>query len=134
MDLQPVHREGSGRSLRSAQTLAARLSHQHVDNEHLLVALLEQEQGIAPNILLPSAASIWRKLHRRLMSELERQSKVTASSGASGMYLTQRLAAVLGNAEQEAKRMRDDLISVEHRCWPCRRATAWPGSFSATTA
>ncbi|MCX7603522.1 MAG: ATP-dependent chaperone ClpB [Bryobacteraceae bacterium] len=100
-------------ALRSAQTLAARLSHQHVDNEHLLVALLEQEQGIAPNILLRAGFDL-EKLHRRLMTELERQPKVTVSGGASGMYMTQRLAAVLGNAEQEAKRMKDDFISVEH--------------------
>ncbi|GIU75441.1 MAG: chaperone protein ClpB 1 [Bryobacteraceae bacterium] len=100
-------------ALRAAQTLAARLSHQHVDNEHLLVALLEQEQGIAPNILLKAGFDL-EKLHRRLMTELERQPKVTVSGGASGMYLTQRLAAVLGNAEQEARRMKDDFISVEH--------------------
>ncbi|MGC8881518.1 MAG: ATP-dependent chaperone ClpB [Bryobacteraceae bacterium] len=100
-------------ALRAAQTLAARLSHQHVDNEHLLVALLEQEQGIAPNILLKAGFDL-EKLHRRLMTELERQPKVTVSGGASGMYLTQRLAAVLGHAEQEARRMKDDFISVEH--------------------
>jgi len=100
-------------ALRAAQTLAARLSHQHVDNEHLMVALLEQEQGIAPNILLKAGFDL-EKLHRKLMAELERQPKVTVSGGASGMYLTQRLAAALGNAEQEAKRMKDDFISVEH--------------------
>jgi len=100
-------------ALRAAQTLAARLSHQHVDNEHLMVALLEQEQGIAPNILLKAGFDL-EKLHRKLMAELERQPKVTVSGGASGMYLTQRLAAALGNAEQEARRMKDDFISVEH--------------------
>ena len=100
-------------ALRSAQTLAARLSHQHVDNEHLLVALLEQEQGIAPNILLKAGFDL-EKLHRKLMAELERQPKVTVSGGASGMYMTQRMAAVLGNAEQEARRMKDDFVSVEH--------------------
>jgi ATP-dependent Clp protease ATP-binding subunit ClpB len=100
-------------ALRAAQTLAARLSHQHVDNEHLMVALLEQEQGIAPNILLKAGFDL-EKLHRKLMAELERQPKVTVSGGASGMYLTQRLAGALGNAEQEARRMKDDFISVEH--------------------
>ncbi len=100
-------------ALRSAQTLAARFSHQHIDNEHLLVALLEQEQGIAPNILLKAGFDL-EKLHRKLLAELERQPKVTVSGGASGMYMTQRLAAVLGNAEQEAKRMKDDFVSVEH--------------------
>jgi len=100
-------------ALRGAQTLAARLSHQQVDNEHLLLSLLEQENGIAPNVLLKAGFDLER-LHRRLLSELERLPKVTVASGSSGMYLTQRLAAVIGHAEQEAKKLKDDFVSVEH--------------------
>jgi ATP-dependent Clp protease ATP-binding subunit ClpB len=100
-------------ALRGAQTLAARLSHQQVDNEHLFVTLLEQEDGVAPNILLKAGLDL-EKIHRRMMVELEKLPKVTVSSGSQGMYLTQRMAAVIGNAEQEAKRLKDDFISVEH--------------------
>jgi ATP-dependent Clp protease ATP-binding subunit ClpB len=100
-------------AIRGAQTLAARLSHQQVDNEHLLLALLEQEEGVTPNILLKAEMDLER-LHRRLLTELEKLPKVTVSGGGSGMYLTQRLAAVIGNAEQAAKKMKDDFVSVEH--------------------
>ena len=100
-------------ALRGAQTLAARLSHQQVDNEHLFLTLLEQEEGIVPNVLLKAGVDLER-IHRRLLAELEKLPKVTVSTGSSGMYLTQRLAAVIGNAEQEAKKLKDDFISVEH--------------------
>ena len=100
-------------ALRGAQTLAARLSHQQVDNEHLFVALLEQENGLAASILLKAGVAL-EPLHRRLLNELEKLPKVTVSGGSSGMYLTQRMAAVIGNAEQEAHKRKDDFVSVEH--------------------
>ncbi|MGJ5819624.1 ATP-dependent chaperone ClpB [Paludibaculum fermentans] len=113
MDLNR-YTEKSQEAIRGAQTLAARLSHQQVDNEHLLLALLEQENGLAPSILLKAGINL-ESAHRRLMSELEKLPKVQVSGGGGqGMYLTQRLAAVIGNAEQEAKKLKDDFVSVEH--------------------
>ena len=101
-------------ALQNAQSLSARLSQQQVDNEHLLVALLEQENGLAPTILLKAGVQL-EPLHRKLMQELERLPKVqVAGSGGPGMYVTQRLQSVLANAEQEARRLRDDFLSVEH--------------------
>ena len=106
--------ERTQQALQSAQSLAARLSHQQVDNEHLLVALLEQENGLVPGILLKAGVEL-EPLHRRLMQELERLPKVQASGpGGPGMYVTQRLQQVLANAEQEAKRLKDEYLSVEH--------------------
>jgi len=106
--------ERTQQALQNAQSLAARLSHQQVDSEHLLVALLEQENGLAPTILLKAGLEL-EPLHRKLMQELDRLPKVqTASSGGPGMYVTQRLQTVLANAEQEARRLRDDYLSVEH--------------------
>ncbi|QOY89708.1 ATP-dependent chaperone ClpB [Paludibaculum fermentans] len=113
MDLNR-YTEKSQEAIRGAQTLAARLSHQQVDNEHLLLALLEQENGLAPSILLKAGVNL-ESAHRRLMAELDKLPKVQVSGGGSqGMYLTQRLAAVIGNAEQEAKKLKDDFVSVEH--------------------
>ncbi|MBI4890350.1 MAG: ATP-dependent chaperone ClpB [Acidobacteria bacterium] len=112
MDLNR-YTERAQEALKDAQLLAARLSHQQVDNEHLLLALLEQQEGVAPSILLKAGLDLER-LHRRLAGELEKLPKVTVSGGSSGMYLTQRLAAVLGNAEQAAKKLKDDFVSVEH--------------------
>ena len=111
MDLNRLT-EKSQQAVQAAQSLAARLSHQQVDNEHLFLALLEQENGIAATVLLKAAIPL-EQLHRRALSELERLPKVTVS-GPSGMYLTQRLNAVFGNAEQEAKKLKDDFVSVEH--------------------
>jgi ATP-dependent Clp protease ATP-binding subunit ClpB len=108
-------------AVQGAQTLAARLSHQQIDNEHLLAALLEQQGGLAPEIIV-RAGGRPDQLHQRLMAELERQPKVSGT-GSSGMYLTQRLAAVLGNAEQEARRSRDEFVSVEHLL-----AALWSGN------
>ncbi|WP_321478280.1 ATP-dependent chaperone ClpB [uncultured Paludibaculum sp.] len=112
MDLNR-YTEKSQEAIRGAQTLAARLSHQQVDSEHLLLALLEQENGLAPSILLKAGVNL-ESAHRRLMTELDKLPKVQVSGGGQGMYLTQRLAAVIGNAEQEAKRLKDDFVSVEH--------------------
>jgi ATP-dependent Clp protease ATP-binding subunit ClpB len=105
--------EKSQEAIRGAQTLAARLSHQQVDNEHLTVALLEQENSLAATILLKAGLDL-EKVHRRLMAELDKLPKVTTSGSSAGMYLTQRLTAVIGNAEQEAKKYKDDFVSVEH--------------------
>ncbi|HEY3442204.1 MAG TPA: ATP-dependent chaperone ClpB [Paludibaculum sp.] len=111
MDLNRLT-EKSQQAVQAAQSLAARLSHQQIDNEHLFLALLEQENGLAPTILLKAGLPL-ETLHRRISAELDKLPKVTVS-GPSGMYLTQRLNAVFGNAEQEAKKLKDDFVSVEH--------------------
>jgi ATP-dependent Clp protease ATP-binding subunit ClpB len=105
--------EKSQDALRAAQELAARLSHQQVDAEHLLVALLEQENGIAPPVLLRAGVKL-ENLHSRLMAELNRLPKVETSSGGPGMYITQRLEKVLASGAIEARRFKDDFVSVEH--------------------
>ena len=99
---------------RSAQSLAVRLSHQQVDVEHLFVALLEQPEGLAPAVLLKANVPL-PDLHRQMMAELEKMPKVSVSGSPSDqIYLTGRLQKVLANAEAEAKKLRDDFISVEH--------------------
>mgnify|MGYP000944375186 CR=1 FL=1 len=106
--------EKAQQALQSAQSLAARLSHQQVDNEHLLIALLEQENGLGSTILLKVGLDL-ESLHQKLMQALDRLPKVQAAGpGGPGMYVTQRLQSVLANAEQEARRLRDDYLSVEH--------------------
>jgi ATP-dependent Clp protease ATP-binding subunit ClpB len=106
--------ERSQDAVRAAQALAARLSNQQIDNEHLLAALLEQENGVVPDILLRAGVKL-EPLHQRLMTELEKLPKVAVSPGAGGgMYLTQRLERTFAEAEIEAKKRRDDFVSVEH--------------------
>jgi ATP-dependent Clp protease ATP-binding subunit ClpB len=105
--------EKSQEAVRAAQALAARMSHQQIDNEHLLAALLEQEKGVVPDILLRAGVDL-ESLHRRLMADLEKLPKVAVSQGAAaGMYLTQHLERTFADAEQEAKKRRDEFVSVE---------------------
>src|SRR6266699_2194173 len=94
-------------ALRAAQSLATRRGQQQLDVEHLLLALLEQEGGLVPSILLKSGVNL-EAVHRRLTQDLDRLPKV--SGGAAAMeqiYITSRLQQLLTKAEDEAKRLKD---------------------------
>ena len=101
-------------ALRGAQSVALRLSHQQVDVEHLLVSLLNQDQGLAQNVLRKAGLNP-EQLRRRVEQELEKLPKVTSPSGPPDqIYVTTRLTKLFADAEQEAKRLKDDYLSVEH--------------------
>src|SRR2546425_1068645 len=102
-------------ALQSAQSRAIRRSHQQLDVEHLLAALLEQESGLAGAILAKAGASA-ELLGQRLEQELDRMAKVTGPTGAAPdqIYVTGRLNRVLTLAEDEAKKLKDEYVSVEH--------------------
>jgi len=101
-------------AVRNAQSKAVRLSHQQIDVEHLLAALLEQEGGLAPAILIKANIDAVG-LHKRLVQELDRLPKVTVGSQPPDqIYLTGRLQRALVNAETEARQLQDSYISVEH--------------------
>jgi ATP-dependent Clp protease ATP-binding subunit ClpB len=106
--------EKSQEAIRQAQSLAVRHGNQQVDVEHLLLALLEQEGGLAPSILLRAEVPL-EGLHRRLLQEIEKFPKVSGGSApADQVYVTNRLSRVLNDAESEAKRLKDEYVSVEH--------------------
>ena len=58
--------EKSQEAIRRAQTIAIERGNQQVDVEHLLLAMLEQEHGLAPSILLRADVSL-EALHKRLL-------------------------------------------------------------------
>ncbi len=101
-------------ALRESQTTALRYSHQHLDVEHLLLALLEQEQGLASSIC--DRAEINQEgLRGRLQEELGGLPKISGPSGApDGVYPTGRLNLLLAQAQDEAKTLGDEYVSVEH--------------------
>nr|WP_308250814.1 ATP-dependent chaperone ClpB [Nonomuraea rhizosphaerae] len=104
----------SQEALHGAQTKALRYGHTEVDAEHLLLALLEQPDGLAPRLVQHGGADP-EALRRDLEHELERRPKVSGPGAQPGqVYLTQRLARLLDTAEREAKRLKDDYVSVEH--------------------
>ncbi|NLY73726.1 MAG: ATP-dependent chaperone ClpB [Firmicutes bacterium] len=101
-------------ALMSAQSLAARESNQQVDVEHLLIALLEQDGGLAVSILTKMGADL-ESLSRRVKQEIERFPKLTYPvGGPDQIYVTGRLNRLLALAEDEAKKLKDDYLSVEH--------------------
>ncbi len=102
-------------ALRAAQSKATRYSHQQLDVEHLLAALLEQENGLAGAILGKTGIST-DLLRQRIEDELSRMPKVSGSTGAppDQIYVTTRLNRLLTQAEDEAKRLKDEYVSIEH--------------------
>ena len=101
-------------AVRAAQAKASRYGHQQVDVEHLLDALLEQEGGLAPSVLLKTGMNL-EGFARRLEAELDRTPKVSGSGGGiDQIYVTSRLTRLLNAAEDEARTLKDEYVSVEH--------------------
>ena len=101
-------------ALSAAQSKAARQGHQQVDVEHLLASLIEQEGGLATSILSRAGANI-DNFKRRIQQELERMPRVSGPAAAPDqVYITARLNRLLAQAEDEAKKLKDDYISIEH--------------------
>jgi ATP-dependent Clp protease ATP-binding subunit ClpB len=104
----------SQEALHDAQTKALRFGHAEVDGEHLLLALLDQEDGLVPRLLERLGADPDR-LKADLEAALSRRPGVTTPSGMSGdVRVTRRLANLLDTAEREARRLKDEYVSVEH--------------------
>jgi ATP-dependent Clp protease ATP-binding subunit ClpB len=100
--------------MHDAQTIALRFGHTEVDGEHLLLALLRQPEGLVPRLLDATGADP-DKLMLELEAELERRPKVSGPGAAPGqVYVTQRLSRLFDAAEKEAKRLKDEYVSVEH--------------------
>ncbi len=97
-----------------AQNKAVTLGHVEVDGEHLLWALLDQPDGLVPRLLQrmdlrPEA------LKAVVEDELNRRPHVSGPGAEPGkIYVSQRLSRVLVAAEHEAKRLKDEYVSVEH--------------------
>ena len=101
-------------SIRAAQTKAGRYSHQQLDVEHLLLSLLEQEGGLAVSVLTRAGVDV-DAVKSSLEQELDRLPKVSVPAGPPDqIYVTTRLNRLLGGAEDEAKKLKDEYISIEH--------------------
>src|SRR5262252_1358843 len=112
MDLNRLTQK-SQQAVQEAQSKALRYGHVEIDGEHLLLALLEQQDGLLPRLLtrmdVPVAA-----LKSALEQALERRPRVSGPGVEAGkIYVTQRLQKLFVQAEDEAKRLKDEYISVE---------------------
>jgi len=101
-------------AVRAAQSIAIQHGNQQIDVEHLLLALLEQEGGLAPSILNKADIKV-DSLRARVQQEVDRLPKVSgATGGPDQVYVTPRITKLLTQAEEEAKRLKDEFTSVEH--------------------
>ena len=97
-----------------AQSIAAGMGHQETDAEHLALALVQQENGIVPRILeqmgvQPKALSV------AIEGALRKRPSVSGGGmDPTKIMITQRLAKILGDAQNEANRMKDEYVSVDH--------------------
>jgi len=101
-------------AMRQAQSMAQREGQTQIEPEHLAVALLEQDGGVAARVVEKAGASP-TTLVQRLRQALGRLPRVSGP-GARGeqVYLSPRVNEVLTTAEAEAQRMKDEFVSVEH--------------------
>ncbi len=97
-------------AVQAAQGLADREGHQQLEPEHLLLALVEQEDGVV-GALLAKLGARPEAIRRDVQAEIRRLPKV---SGTSGQYMGPRLKAVFDAAWEEMERLKDDYCSTEH--------------------
>ena len=101
-------------AVRGAQSVAVQHGNQQVDTEHLLLALFDQEGGLARSILNKADVKV-DALRTRVQQEVDRMPKVSGPSGGPDqVYVTPRITKLLAQAEDEAKRLKDEYVSVEH--------------------
>ena len=102
----------SQEALAEAQRVAHEHSHQAVDCEHLLLALMGQSESLVPELLEKIGVPVL-KLQPEVDKELNRRHKVQGTSSAD-LYLSQELKKALDAAQSEAGKLKDDYISTEH--------------------
>jgi ATP-dependent Clp protease ATP-binding subunit ClpB len=101
-------------ALHDAQTKALRYGHTEVDVEHLLLALLDQPDGLVPRLFERSQVDV-AALRTALERHLEGRPRVSGPGAAPGeVYVSRTLGQLLDTAKREADRLKDEYVSVEH--------------------
>jgi ATP-dependent Clp protease ATP-binding subunit ClpB len=104
--------EKSLEALRNAQRIAKEYGNQTLDMEHVLSALINQDEGLIPEIIKKCSIDLER-LKGECESALSRLPKVSGAKG-DNLYMSGSLDSALAEAEKEAEGMGDSYISVEH--------------------
>ena len=99
-------------AVQAAQQMASERQNQQIEQEHLLLALLEQREGLIGQLVQQSGADT-AALRQKLTAAVERLPQVSGS-GAGQMYLSRSLEQALNEAEKITREMRDEYTSVEH--------------------
>ena len=100
-------------AVQSAQNLAVQNGHQQMEQVHILLALLRQEGGLIPQLLRKMDITV-ESLEAAAMAELRKLPSVKTSREADRFYISADVDAVFTAAEEQAKNMKDEFVSVEH--------------------
>ncbi len=104
----------SQEALQQAQKIAVEHGHTEVDGEHLLLALLRQEGGLVARLFQKMDVSV-DALDKRVAQTLETRPRVSGPGAELGkVHITQRLQRLIAAAEDSAKGLNDEYVSVEH--------------------
>ena len=100
-------------AVQAAQTIARNNNHQQMEQVHLLLALLQQEGGLIPQLLRKMGVTV-ESLNAAATQILRKIPGVTGSREADKFYITADVDAAFTAAEAQAKAMKDEFVSVEH--------------------
>lgn len=113
MNIQKLTQK-SVEALQEAQSIASRNSNQAVDQEHLLMALLKQENGLIPQLFVKMNIDP-QNMADAVEKAVDSIPKVQVGGRAQGsVYISSELDRSLSEAEAQAERMKDEYVSVEH--------------------
>ena len=97
-----------------AQNIAIKHGHQEVDSEHLALALISQENGLIPKLIGKMGLPV-ENIRNALEIDLRKRPRVSGAGQEAGkIFVSQRLSQLIVNAGEEAEKLRDEYISVEH--------------------
>ena len=100
-------------AIQNAQTLATEYQNAQVEQEHLVLALLEQENSLIKELIKKIGAE--EKFEQSIQEEVANKPKITGNATLNNnIYVSQDVNTVLANAENIAKKMKDEYVSVEH--------------------
>ena len=100
-------------AIQNAQTIATENQNAQVEQEHLLLALLEQENSLIKELIKKMANE--EALEQTVRNNVNNKPKMTGGARPNdGIYVAQDVDRVLANAETIAKKMNDEYVSVEH--------------------
>ena len=100
-------------AVQSARDLAVQNGHQQLEQVHLLLALLQQDGGLVPQLLRKMEITA-ESLEAAAKTELRRIPSVKTSRDADRFYISADADAALTAAEEQAQTMKDEFVSVEH--------------------
>ncbi|HWP74941.1 MAG TPA: AAA family ATPase, partial [Methylomirabilota bacterium] len=98
-------------AIQAAQSLADQGNHQAIEPEHLLLALLQQQEGVV-GPLLGKLGARPEALARQIQAEVDKLPAVRG--GAGRQYASSRFEGVINRAREEAERLKDEYVSTEH--------------------